>query len=210
MSKTRPYNSERRAAAATATRAAILTSAKALFEARTWTGATIPLIAAQAGVSVSSIEAIYKTKAGLLSAVVDFSIRGDAEDETMDRRQVFAEIRDAPDARTMLKRHAAYVRTINQRSASIGWIVEQAAHHDPAIGELWQRMNRNRNFGANAAAEALMTKPGIRPGLTHPEAANVFWLAIDWSTYRSLTTHRGLTPQAFEDWIHHYYRRLLL
>jgi hypothetical protein len=101
----------------------------------------------------------------------------------MDRRHVFAEIREAADAPTMLRRHAAYVRTINQSSAPIGWVVEQAAHHDQTIAELWQRMTNNRTFAANAAAEALMSKPGIRAGLSHQE---------------------------FEDWILHYYRCLLL
>jgi AcrR family transcriptional regulator len=209
-SKTRPYRSEQRTAAAELTRTAIVTAAKELFETRGWAGATIPLIADRAGISVSSIEAIYKTKAGLLRGVVDFSIRGDVGAATMDRRQAFAEIQATRDAPAMLSLHAAYVRTINQRSAAIGWVVEQAARHDRRVAKLWQEMNRNRGLGADAAAEVLMSKPGRRPDLTQSEAANVFWLAIDWSTYRSFTLHRELSDDAFERWILDYYRRMLL
>jgi AcrR family transcriptional regulator len=208
--KTRLYRSDQRKAAAELTRTAIVTAAKELFETRGWAGATIPLIAARAGISVSSVEAIYKTKAGLLRGVVDFAIRGDVGTATMYRRRAFAEIQEAPDAPAMLSLHAAYVRVINQRSAAIGWVVEQAAPNDRRVDELWQEMNRNRGFGANAAAEALMSKPGHRPDLTQPEAANIFWLAIDWSTYRSFTIHRELSDEAFERWILDYYRRMLL
>lgn len=210
VSKTRPYRSDQRTAAAALTRTAIVAAAKELFQTRGWAGATIPLIAAQAGVSISSVEATYKTKAGLLRGVVDFSIRGDVGTATMYQRRAFAEIQEAPDAPTMLSRHAAYVRVINQRSAAIGWVVEQAAPTDRRVAELWQEMNRNRGFGANAAADVLMSKPGHRPDLTQPEASNVFWLAIEWSTYRSLTTHRELSDEAFERWIQDYYRRMLL
>lgn len=210
VSKTRPYRSDQRTAAAELTRTAIVTAAKELFETRGWAGATIPLIAAQAGISVSSVEATYKTKAGLLRGVVDFSIRGDVGTATMYRRRAFAEIQEALDAPAMLSLHAAYVRVVNQRSAAIGWVVEQAAPTDRRVAELWQDMNRNRGFGANAAAEVLMSKPRHRPDLAQPEAANVFWLAIDWSTYRSLTVHRELSDEDFESWILDYYGRMLL
>lgn len=208
--KTRPYRSAQRMAAAELTRTTIVTAAKGLFETRGWAGATIPLIAAEAGISVSSVEAIYKTKAGLLRGVVDFAIRGDVGTATMDRRRAFAEIQQAPDGQTMLSLHAAYVRAINQRSAAVGWVVEQAAPTDRRVAELWQEMNRNRGYGADAAAEVLMSKPGRRPDLTQSEAASVFWLAIDWSTYRSLTVHRELSNDAFERWILGYYTRMLL
>ena len=41
-------------------------------------------------------------------------------------------------------------------------------------------------------------------------AEEVFWLAIDPATYRSLTLGRGLSPSGFETWIRNLYDKMLL
>src|SRR5580704_16587258 len=73
----RPYHAPQRAAAAARTREAIVTAAKDAFERLGWPGATMRGIADQAGVSVKTVEALYRTKAELLKHVVDYAIAGD-------------------------------------------------------------------------------------------------------------------------------------
>ena len=70
----RPYHAPQRAAAAARTREAIMTAAKDAFERLGWPGATMRGIADQAGVSVKTVEALYRTKAELLKHVVDYAI----------------------------------------------------------------------------------------------------------------------------------------
>src|SRR6185312_12817859 len=70
----RPYHAPQRAAAAARTREAIVTAAKDAFERLGWPGATMRGIADQAGVSVKTVEALYRTKAELLKHVVDYAI----------------------------------------------------------------------------------------------------------------------------------------
>ena len=60
------------------------------------------------------------------------------------------------------------------------------------------------------AALTLLAKPGLPPHVTQPYAEEVFWLAIDPGTYRSLTLGRGLSPAGFETWIGNYYDKMLL
>jgi len=60
------------------------------------------------------------------------------------------------------------------------------------------------------AAEPLLQKPGVRPELTLEEAQRIFVIAIDWGTYRTLTDELGLTRQQVQEWIRHYYQRMLL
>src|SRR6185437_14488036 len=60
----------------------------------------------------------------------------------------------------------------------------------------WAEMAGNRRAGADWAAVTLLAKPGLPPHLTQAYAEEVFWLAIDPGTYRSLTLGRGLSPAA--------------
>src|SRR5688572_13308145 len=105
----RRYDAPRRAAAAARTRERVLRAAKATFEKRGWAGATIPAIARAARVSHQTVEATFGTKAALLEAVVDYSIRGDASSMPLRRREVVADIDAAPTAAAMLDLHAHLV-----------------------------------------------------------------------------------------------------
>jgi AcrR family transcriptional regulator len=209
-SEKRPYHAPRRAAAAAQTREAILQAAKARFEARGWAGTTIAAIAADADVSPKTIEALFGTKATLLAAVVDYSIRGDAADVPMIQRQAGQAVETAPDAATMLERHSDYAVAIDARSARVASVVESGAGSDKRVATLWARMNHNRRFGARWAAETLLQKPGVRPDLTLEEAEQIFVIAIDWGTYRTLSGELGLSREQVQEWIRRYYQRMLL
>jgi AcrR family transcriptional regulator len=206
----RPYRAPRRATAAARTRERILEAAKAVFESRGWSGATIRSIADAAGVSPKTVEALFGTKASLLRAVVDFSIRGDARAVPMPRREAVAAMEAATGASTMLDLHAAHIRSIAQRSARIAWVVEGAAPSDVDVAELWQTMTANRRFGVKWAASTLLAKPDADPSLARSDVEATFWIALEWGTYRTLTDHRRLSPRAFEAWLRAYYRRMLL
>lgn len=205
----RRYHSPSRTLAAARTREAILRAAKSRFEHVGWAGATIPAIAEAAGVSPKTVEAVFRTKASLLAAVVDFAIRGDASQVPMPRCAQVAEMEAAGTAATMLDLHAAHVRSVNQRSARIAWVVEHAAEADPVAGELWRQMLHNRRFGVAWAASTLLAKQDVRRDLVRTDAERVFLLALDWGTYRTLTAEGGLTPERFETWLRGYYRAML-
>lgn len=110
----------------------------------------------------------------------------------------------------MFRLHADHMRTINERAARIAWAVEHAAPSDPAVSKLWQRMNENRAFGVRWATDTRLTKPGRRPRLIRGEVASVFWVAIDWGTYRILTEQAHLDADGYEAWLHRYYAVTLL
>ena len=116
----------------------------------------------------------------------------------------------APDALAMLGLHARHVTAINERSAQLFWVTEQAAPNDPDIARLWAQMTDNRRTGARRAAATLLGKPGLPPHIGQDYAEEVFWLAIDPGTYRSLTLGRGLSPDRFETWLRNYYDKMLL
>lgn len=207
---TRAYHAPARAAAAARTREAIMAAAKDAFERLGWSGATMRGVADQAGVSVKTVEALYRTKAELLKAVVDYAIAGDLRPIPVLGREPVAAMKAAPDAPAMLDLHAHHTRAISQRIVPIAWVIEQAAPTDQEIARLWAQMSDNRRFGARWAAATLLAKPGVPPHIGHRDAEDVFWIAIDPATYRSLTLGRGLSPSGFQTWIRTFYDKMLL
>lgn len=205
----RRYDSSRRQAAATQRRQAVLAAAREAFERKGWAGATVREIAETAGVSQKTIEAVFGTKASLLKAAVDYAIRGDVEAETIARRESVHKMEQAADAAEMLRLHARHLRVINARSARIAAVVEQAVA-DPAVQALWRQMNDNRAYGVHWATETLLRKPGRRPRLTRHHVEAIFWVALDWGTYRTLTEQADLNDVAYERWLRSYYAATLL
>jgi AcrR family transcriptional regulator len=167
-------------------------------------------VAADAGVSLKTLEAAFGSKPALLGAVVDFSIRGDEHALPVARREAVRAMEAAPTAGAMLDLHAEQVRRIAERSAGIAWVVEQAAAGNPDVGGLWHRMTANRLSGVRWATRTLRTKPDLDRDLRPAEIEVAFWLALDWATYRSMTVGRGMSARGFESWLRGYYRRMLL
>jgi AcrR family transcriptional regulator len=201
----RPYRAPARTAAAARTREAILASAQRAFESRGWAGTTIAAIATGADVSSKTVEAVFRTKASLLAATVDYAIRGDVEPVPVRERSSAAAVEAAPDAASMLDLHAAHLRAINDRSARLAFAVEHAATSDARVAALWAQMNDNRRAGVRWAADTLASKPGANERLTRSEVESFFWVALDWGTYRVLTAEAGLDADGYEAWLRRYY-----
>jgi AcrR family transcriptional regulator len=208
--KTRPYRSAVRERAAALRREAIVVAARSSFEERGWSGTTVAGVATAAGVSPKTVEAVFGTKAALLEAAVAYSLRGDTGAAPMPQREAVARMEAAPDAASMLDLHAAHLRDVNSRSADLAWVVEQAASADAAVAALWSQMNANRRFAVGWAVDTLAGKPGRAADPSRDEVATVFWVALDWSTYRTLTQHAGLDDDGYEEWLRRYYRATLL
>ena len=206
----RPYHAPQRAAAAARTREAIMAAAKDVFERLGWSGATMRGVADQAGVSVKTVEALYRTKAELLKQAIDYAIAGDLRPIPILGREAVAAMNAAPDAPALLDLHAHHTRSISGRAAAILWVVEQAAPTHEQTAKLWAQNNDNRRAGARWAAATLLTKPGVPSHISQRYAEEVFWIAIDPGTYRSLTLGRGLSPAGFEAWIRNFYGKMLL
>jgi AcrR family transcriptional regulator len=219
----RAYHAPRRAAAAAETRRTILRAAKEEFETRGWAATTIRSIGLRAGVSPKTVEALFATKPALLEATVLAALPRDAPhtdggDLAVLRPDAVLELRGegaraveaAPDAATMLERHAALVFEVNARAARLFWVVETAVASDERIAEIGARLTAALHHGVRWSAETLLGKPGVRADLTLREAEETFLVAMDWSTYHTLTTRGALGPEEVQAWATRYSRRMLL
>src|SRR5438034_1061987 len=165
----RRYRAPLREDAALRTRRLTIKAAKQTFEKHGWSGATMSTIAERAGVSQSTVEALFRTKAVLLKAAVDYGIRGDIDPLPIRGREISRKIETAPSAVSMLELHAGHLRGVHGRSAHLAFVVEQAAKSDKGVGALWRQMNENRRDGVEWATRTLLSKPGVK----HLRAADV-------------------------------------
>jgi AcrR family transcriptional regulator len=203
----RRYRAPLREDGALRTRRLITKAAKEAFEKQGWSGATMSTIAERAGVSQSTVEALFRTKPVLLQAAVDYAIRGDIDPRPIRDREISTRMEAAPDAVSMLELHAGHLRAVHGRSAHLAFVVEQAAKSDKGVAPLWRKMNKNRRDGVEWAARTLLAKRGA----THLRAVDVettFWVALDWANYRLLTDYVGLSAEHYEEWILEYYLRM--
>jgi AcrR family transcriptional regulator len=208
--KRRRYDSSGRQAAAGRRRLDVVVAAREAFESRGWAGVTVREIADGAGVSQKTIEAVFGTKAALLQAAVDYAIRGDVDSQPIVQRESVRGMEQARDAAEMLRLHARHLRIINARSARIAAVVEQAATAEPSVEALWRQMNGNRTYAVHWATETLLSKPGRRTRLRRDYVESIFWVALDWGTYRTLTERAGLDDAAYQHWLEIHYAATLL
>jgi hypothetical protein len=167
-------------------------------------------VADDAHVSIKTIEATFGTKANLLSAVVDYAIRGDESSVPIIERKTVAAMKATADASSFLKLHAHLVRTVQERSAGVQAAVEYAATTDQAARKLWEQMLAQRRDGTTIPARQLLTLPGLRAGVTQQDAATVFWLTTDWSYWRALHNQLGFGADHIEAWTYQHYKTTLL
>src|SRR5258705_7081408 len=132
----RRYRAPLREDAALRTRRLITKAAKETFEKHGWSGATVSAIAERAGVSQSTVEALFRTKPVLLQAAVDYAIRGDIDPLPIRGREVSTQMEAAPSAVSMLELHAAHLRGVHGRSARLASVVEQPPRTDKDVRAL--------------------------------------------------------------------------
>lgn len=197
----RPYNSPRRQEQARLTRRTILDAALSLFVERGYAGASLADIAQAAGVAVKTVQAVFGTKAKLLSDIWDVTVVGDDEAIPVADREWFRETLDEPDPRRQLQLHASNAGRIKRRVGALTEVIRRAAPADPEISERWQLMQNQFLQNQTMVAESLAAKGALRVGLDVAEAAEVIWVLNHSSVYYLLVHERGWSEERYEHWL---------
>lgn len=206
----RPYHSPRRQDQARQTRLAILEAARPLFVERGYAGTSMGDIAQAAGVSIKTVEAVFGTKARLLTALRDVTIAGDDEAVPVAERAWFKEMLDEPDPRRQLELHVQNTMRIKQRTAALNEVIRRAAQPDPEIGELWQVFQRQFMQDQRRVAESLAAKGALRDDVDVNAAAEIIRLLNHPSVYYLAVLDCGWPDERFERWLTDAFIRQLL
>ena len=198
---TRPYEMSHRGAQARETRRRIVEAAAVLFVRDGYSATSISAIAERAGVAVPTVYASLKSKANILRAVVDLTVRGDDEAATLASRADWKEIEGQADPREKLALFARLHRLICDREAAVFAQLEAAAGADAEATELLAEHDRRRYETQRRLARSLHRRKQLRPGLAAGEAADMIWTLASERTYLALVRQRGWAPERYERWL---------
>ncbi|KAB8164642.1 TetR family transcriptional regulator [Streptomyces sp. 3MP-14] len=182
------------------TRERIVAAARELFVERGYGATSLREVADRAGVAVQTVYFVFGNKRALYKDVVDTSIAGDAEPVATMDRPWFREACAAPTAAGQLRLHARGTGAVLARVAPITPMMAAAAATDPEIAAQWPEGPDPRLTVQRAAAEALVGKPGARPGLTVEAAADVLFGLLSPELYLLFVRDRGWSQERWEEW----------
>jgi AcrR family transcriptional regulator len=199
----RRYNAAGRRAQATVTRTKIIEAASRAFLDRGYSGATIPQIAADAGVAVETVYRSASGKAGLLAAAVQAALAGGVERaaQPVEQRAGLRRVIEAPDSRSALRAYAATQPGVWSRVGPLLRVLDAAAVGDDALTDLRDSLAQQRLTGMRQFADRLAQRQQLRAGLSTDRAADVLWTICGQANYDALVTARGWTPDEFKDWL---------
>ncbi|MEV0378729.1 TetR family transcriptional regulator [Nonomuraea sp. NPDC050643] len=184
------------------TRRRILKAAGELFVRDGYGVTNLQDVAELAGVAVQTIYFVFGNKRTLLKELVDVTIAGDDEPlATMDRPW-FAAAMATPSAAEHLRAHVRGTSAVLARVAPITKVLDAAVAMDPEVAASWPQDVDPRYVVQRAAAEALMAKPGARPGVSPEAAADVLYGLLGPELYLLLVEKRAWSPERWQEWAH--------
>ena len=191
----RPYKSLVRQRQASDTRRRIVEVTRQLLQSEGYDGMTIEGIAQRAEVSAQSVYAIFKSKTGILIALLDQSTFGPDYDE------VVGQALSASDPETRLRRAASVARQIRGAQSAAFDLMRGAGVVAPELAKLEQQRERLRYEKEESMITFLRDAGRLRPGLSHKTARDIFWMFTGGDVYRMLVRERGWSPQKYQDWL---------
>jgi AcrR family transcriptional regulator len=199
--KRRTYQMSNRARGARETRRRIVEAAARLFVERGYSATSIGAIAAEADVAVPTVYASLRSKANILRAVVDLTVRGDDEAAPLAARAAWQEMEDEEDPHQQLALFARLHRQICEREAAVFAQLEAAAGADPEATRMLAEHDQRRYQTQTRLARRLHRRKQLRSGMAAREAADLVWTLASERTYLALVRDRGWTPAEYERWV---------
>ncbi len=206
----RAYNATARKAAALSTRRSILDAARRIFLDRGYAGATMPMIAKEAGIALDTVYASVGSKPVLFKLLVETAISGGDSTLPAEERDYVRAIRAQPDAAAKLRLYAAALAAIQPRLAPIFKVLQAAAPQDAELNVLWQEISNRRAANMRLLAENLAATGQMRPDLSVDQVADIIWSLNSPEFFLLLVEQRGWPVEEFERWLADAWVRLLL
>ena len=188
----RRYVQRQRAAAAAETRIHVLDAARRTLLDADRLVFSVGQVADAAGVARSTVYAVFGSRAGLLAALADDTLRRAGLDEVIASFLLPDPIQALDlSLRASCRMYGAGQRPI-RRLLALGEV-------DPEAAAPITRSNSDRAMGMSSLAERLAAAGRLRPGLTPDRAADLLSLATSFGAFDELVAQRGLDVEAAAD-----------
>ena len=197
----RRYESPLRREQALQTRRAILDAAEDLFTDRGYTATAMPAIADRARVALKTVYLTFGTKAGVLHALWDVRLGGDDQPVPVVDRPWYRQLLQADDPQVLLRTAARQSRKTKDRAGHVMRIVRNAAVTDPAISDLWQRIETEFRAVLRGFAERLDELGALAAGVDPTTATDILWTLNHPDTWFLLVHRCAWTADQYEQWV---------
>jgi TetR/AcrR family transcriptional regulator, regulator of autoinduction and epiphytic fitness len=196
----RGYVSGTRSEQAQKTRSRVIDAATRLFVEQGYAATTIRAIAAQAGVSVPTVELLFGTKAQLLHVVIDVAVVGDDEPVPVLNRAWAADAQSVRDLAGFLSTVAQVLSEAQARSAGVMLAAYEAAASDPDIQLLILDRESQRERTSAWIVDSALDRAALRAVLDRAGAIDTVWMLMDPVIFNRLTRHRGWSSDRYASW----------
>ena len=193
--RSRPYVSAVRAQAASATRDRILEAARILFTARGIEDVRMSEIAEAAEVAEATIYATFRSREGILRALMQATLFGPHYHAALER---FA---GETDPERLIALTPAVSRAIYEGEARELGVLRDIAAYSPILRAIEREFEDIRYANQEQRVRDLFAAGRARPGLTVARARRILWMYTSRDVYRMLVTEGGWTPAAYERWL---------
>jgi AcrR family transcriptional regulator len=192
------------------TRIRILEAAHRLFIKYGYARTTIERIAAEAGVAIDTVYAVFGSKRAVLSGLMERQVGGDDQPIAMLDRPEPQSVRREPNQRRQLARFVSGVTDAIERSRPIDDIMRSAAAIDPEISALRGKIQEERFRNMTTLVRWLRANGPLRGERSVEEAAAIVWTLTSPEVHRLLRVERGWSSERFRDWLGDTVTRTLL
>jgi AcrR family transcriptional regulator len=194
--KKRVYDSPVRQQQADETRRRIAAATRKLLENTGYAGMTIPAVAKAAGVAVPTVYAIFGSKKGIVSELLDAARFGERY------QMLLAEARAVKDPRELLKFPPRFSRQIYESELPVENLLRGAGMVAPELAAVEEERNCQRYDSQEMVIDALEAGHLLRSGLSRDDARAILWALTSRDMFRQLVRERGWTGDEYEAWLH--------
>ncbi|CAN5178809.1 TetR/AcrR family transcriptional regulator [soil metagenome] len=193
--KKRAYNVQGRTSQAQANKERILTCAKELFESHGFEKITIEKIAKSAQVSAPTVYALFKSKIGILKAIIDNALPAEEHAALVER----GKLEKSPAKR--IATAATISRQLYDAERKQLGAFQDISILDPVFKKQEIERENRRYDRLKEPITNLAKEKALAPGLSLEKAHDIFWAFTGRDLYRMLVVERGWSSQQYEEWL---------
>ncbi|MGB8314361.1 MAG: helix-turn-helix domain-containing protein [Aestuariivirga sp.] len=173
----------------------ILDAAQALMGRKGIDKVTIAEIGEKAGVAASTIYAAYKSKEGIVRALMERTLFGGP----FQTAQKLLDNVSSPVRLVELTAHVA--RSIYESESRGLGLLRHASGFSPELRKLEQEFERIR-YDMQEKRILMLFEAGLaRPGLTIEDARRILWMYTSRDVYRMMVDEGGWSPDRYQQWL---------
>lgn len=191
----RRYNSQGRRQAAEQTRGRVLDAARKLFVRHGIDRVTIAQIAEAARVAVPTVYALYKSKDGILRALIRGALFGDRF------QLVQSTLHGVADPVRLIALSAHIARAIYEAESVELGLIRGSSAFSPALRKLEQELEKLRLDMQEERVKRLFEHRRQKDGLSFDDARRILWMYTSRDVYRMLVNESGWSPERYQEWL---------